>query len=459
MKLRIPPLSIDESDPFKNLFSNRRLFGESLHRLLAESEDGFVLFVDGQWGQGKSTFINALRQYIKVSPLGEPPAPTEEARVSPDSVLFDAFAHDADEDPLVSFCAAIASFSKKLVPEPVHQDFLKKSVDVALSFGSAVSSKLIGTAAAAALAGHGADPSIAMGAGGSAEAGSKVLLDSARAGIAASLEGLDDFDDDEEKFSEQLECMASTYRNKTGFPLTVIVDELDRCSPAYALRLIERIKRFFEVNDICFLVFANVSQLERQIEKEYGAIDAANYLRKFADVRMNFPFNHVQGSRIGGSNAYQYAKKLKSSFSPSDGLYCEAWSWFEYFVNPLKLTLREVEVVARQLMLIEAAAGNSYASIIGPLAAIRTKDSSAYLRLKAMEMDRYEFFELLGVDPSVKLVHGLYDPVVELASIFLSKEEYNLVVTDLGDGGIRPRWQENSRYIEDAIDSLETFKL
>lgn len=461
MRLRIPPVAIDESNPLNSLFANRCKFGTSLHSLLQNSEDGFVVMVDGQWGQGKSTFIRAFRQHVRIAPVGEAPPVLDGGRLKPDTILFDAFAHDADEDPLASFCSAIAAFSKEIVPAEVHGEFLKKSTAMLLGVASAFTSKLVGAGATAACLSQGGDPSISAGVGAGSAAGAKAVMDGAKASVLAALDGFARFDESEEGFGESLEALATAYKTHTGFPLTVIVDELDRCSPSYALRLIERIKRFFEVDSLCFLLFANVSQLERQIEKEYGAIDSANYLRKFADVRMNFPDNHQTVSRGNGSNAFGYARTLRKELNCGFHHFSEVWDGFESFVNPLRLSLREVEAVARQLMLVEASAGSMF-SLIGPLAALRVKNNLGYERLKAMELDALGLFALFGVDPSVKLPYRTAEPLVELASIFLGEEEFRSFCQKAETYeklGWIPDFGEGRKYLSNAIESLEVFKL
>ncbi len=283
-------------------------------------------------------------------------------------------------------------------------------------------------------------------------------MDGAKASILASLEAAGRFDESEEGFEKSLQSLAKAYRKDTGFPLTIIVDELDRCSPTYALRLIERIKRFFEVDSVCFLLFANVSQLERQIERKYGAIDSANYLRKFADVRMSFPENHKMTLRGGAGHASDYVRTLKKIFNCGGYPYCEAWDGFGLFVNPLRLSLREVEAVARQLMLVEASNDN-YHSIVGPLAALRVKNEIGYERLKAIEVDALGLFALFGIDPEVELPYRSEAPLADLASVFLSEKEYGFFCEKLGDLAIFPRWRELGRCALKAIESLEVFEL
>ncbi len=65
-------------------------------------------------------------------------------------------------------------------------------------------------------------------------------------------------------------------------PLIFIIDELDRCKPAFALALLERVKHFFSVPHVHFVLGVNSEQLCSSVRAVYGAdIDARLYLQKF----------------------------------------------------------------------------------------------------------------------------------------------------------------------------------
>ena len=73
-------------------------------------------------------------------------------------------------------------------------------------------------------------------------------------------------------------------------PLTIVIDELDRCKPTFALNLIERIKHFYEVEGVCFLMVTNLDQIKSAICSAYGADTKAHtYLEKFYQLRISLP--------------------------------------------------------------------------------------------------------------------------------------------------------------------------
>ncbi len=81
-----------------------------------------------------------------------------------------------------------------------------------------------------------------------------------------------------DKLNEALEIIEET----TPMPLFVIIDELDRCRPSYALALLERVKHLFEVNNIVFILGINMEQLKHSVNSSYGGgFDSQAYLRRF----------------------------------------------------------------------------------------------------------------------------------------------------------------------------------
>ena len=75
-------------------------------------------------------------------------------------------------------------------------------------------------------------------------------------------------------------------------PLFVLIDELDRCRPTYAIALLERVKHLFEVDGVVFLIATDTKQLVHSINAVYGAeFDARRYLDRFFEqtYRMSEP--------------------------------------------------------------------------------------------------------------------------------------------------------------------------
>lgn len=72
--------------------------------------------------------------------------------------------------------------------------------------------------------------------------------------------------------------------------LLIIVDELDRCKPSYAVELLEIVKHFFAHDDVVFLFGTNKNELEHTVKTLYGqGFNGYKYLNRFFDFEFNLP--------------------------------------------------------------------------------------------------------------------------------------------------------------------------
>ncbi len=69
-------------------------------------------------------------------------------------------------------------------------------------------------------------------------------------------------------------------------PIVIIIDELDRCRPTYAIKLLEEVKHLFDAKGVIFVLGMHGDQLAHSVSKAYGASFVANdYLRRFVHRR------------------------------------------------------------------------------------------------------------------------------------------------------------------------------
>lgn len=75
-----------------------------------------------------------------------------------------------------------------------------------------------------------------------------------------------------------------------GERLIIIIDELDRCNPEFAVKLLERIKHYFNNDKVTFVFTVNLAELQITIRKYYGnEFNASRYLDRFFDLRVVLP--------------------------------------------------------------------------------------------------------------------------------------------------------------------------
>ena len=136
----------------------------------------------------------------------------------------------------------------------------------------------------------------------------------------------------------------SEYTKNSGKKLLIIIDELDRARPDYAVRFLEDIKHFFDIENVAFLVAANRTQMEATVKCLYGQdLDFNGYYRKFFKHEMDLPDPYEQIQKF----IEHLIEIIKIKFSLDD-IDIEKMNRNAYLsCQILRLTLRESENFAR----------------------------------------------------------------------------------------------------------------
>lgn len=96
-----------------------------------------------------------------------------------------------------------------------------------------------------------------------------------------------------------------------GDRLLIIIDELDRCNPQFAIKLLEQIKHYFDNDRITFVFSVNLPELEHTVHRYYGnEYDAAKYLDRFFDLRLILPKALIPEEKEL-NDSYYYDKTIK----------------------------------------------------------------------------------------------------------------------------------------------------
>lgn len=101
-------------------------------------------------------------------------------------------------------------------------------------------------------------------------------------------------------------------------PLIILVDELDRVRPNYAVKFLEAIKHLFSIQGICFVLAVDREQLEKSVKQLYGDIDFENYYRRFITREANLPYHKNITDFIEKLSDKFFDIELNYSFSPND---------------------------------------------------------------------------------------------------------------------------------------------
>lgn len=98
-----------------------------------------------------------------------------------------------------------------------------------------------------------------------------------------------------EDFRKLLDALYGEKMNKSeSGRILIVIDELDRCKPDYAVKILERIKHFVDLEKVFFVYCLNKVELCKSIECFYGRdLESTMYLNKFFDTTYDLNIKDV----------------------------------------------------------------------------------------------------------------------------------------------------------------------
>ncbi|MBB3410834.1 hypothetical protein FHT87_004781 [Rhizobium sp. BK316] len=260
------------------------IVGEVAKRKRQNRRSSYALNVDARWGAGKSFFLERFGK---------------QAELQGHVVAYvNAWQDDHASDPYVAIMAAI---DRAFAPYVREDSGLKKAWTAVVENGGPIAMKIgagvlrsIGKKHADItsddLLSDDPDPSFATDL---AEAVVESSLETGKAEIEKLFDRtlqkmIDQFkkaDRAVKSFRKRLaEAVQILDQSGKKAPFFILIDELDRCRPSYAVHLLERIKHLFEVDGVAFIFATNSQQLQYSIIGTYGAgFDGFIYLKRFFD--------------------------------------------------------------------------------------------------------------------------------------------------------------------------------
>jgi hypothetical protein len=100
------------------------------------------------------------------------------------------------------------------------------------------------------------------------------------------------------ELGEQLNLLHAQITEGRGTDrIIILIDELDRCHPDYAIALLEAMKLVFDQDGFVFVLMVNRDYLEAVAEKRFGkAPEGESYLDKFVDLRLKLETDRLSSA-------------------------------------------------------------------------------------------------------------------------------------------------------------------
>lgn len=236
---------------------------EDFLKMLIAVKPPYTFVIDAPWGSGKTFFVKQVARALQMAnPALGPDLETLSATLGETAtelpatpclpIYFNAWEDDHFDNPILPILASIANAADE------------ESVKHGKDFGKGVIGVL---EAAASLFGYGGDINGAI----EKFSGTDFL---ARYKEEKELRG---------KIDELIKTNLPAVANRA----VVFIDELDRCRPEFAIKVLEQTKTLFQQENIVVVYSTDITQLAHSLQGVYGPrFEGRKYLERFYDKRL-----------------------------------------------------------------------------------------------------------------------------------------------------------------------------
>lgn len=286
--------------------------------ILNSLEDSCSIALDGAWGSGKTFFVKQVKMVLEsCSPIKSKSEYRDEIKTvwknyhsgkEPEfqaqlCVYYDAWENDNDGDPILSLVYSILQQVDEETPFPKDNKIFEKV--------AALADCITGKSTTA-------------------------VLESMKSDSV-----LDDLRKSKSIHSTIVEFLDHLLEERAD-RLVVIIDELDRCKPNYAVQLLEKIKHYFDNERITFVFAVNLQELQHTISNYYGnAFDSCRYLDRFFDLRISLP----------PANMYRYYQSInfQSDYYIVDVVCKKIIELFHFSLREISRYLKAIRIAEYEL--------------------------------------------------------------------------------------------------------------
>ena len=366
-----------------------------------------VVALDAPWGSGKSTLINYM---------------CEEFENNNDVfVKYNAWENDYTEEPLLSLMSDI------------HKEFQEKQYIGVDEWKNFVSHMVKATKLLSKGTLKGISRIIAGAEATSDFEKACVEVSSAVTDETANnlFKDIDESKKSRKEFKEELiKYTDKILEEKSKDKLIIIIDELDRCRPTFAIELLENIKHLFDIENIVFLIAVDCKQLAESIKAVYGnGFDANTYLHRFFDFEL-----HLKRDSVGTYFKKRILEKLNTNLGDTE-------KFAQDSVKTFNLSIRDINKIINETFIIDKLINQSAEPVV-----FKKDICLILLIIKYKNAELYKYFQ----ESKGNLQdNNLIDKINEKATIRL------FMVNHLGFTGNTMHEAGNKEIIERTIKIIE----
>ena len=408
MRIKPSEITVNPDDPFANDKLSRLECAKALTSIILKLKSPVVISINGTWGTGKTTFLRMWKEYLKTLKFPV--------------ILFNAWQNDFCDDALIALLGEIGAAIENFGLSPEIKEQAKEFFERTKKVGSALAKRgipIVAQAVAQKIIGEGATDQIG-------NVFSETVGNLAKNQIANYQKS--------KKIIDGFKSHLSEFANTVGkqedggsLPLVIIIDELDRCRPLFAIEVLERAKHLFDIDSIVFVLGIDREQLEYSIKTIYGMnMNVQGYLMRFIDLNFNLPKPSTE----------QYSKllferlELNEYFAGRKGVEDKDCfiTIFSKLFHIFNLSLREQEHCFAMLSLATAITGPSD-SLISVLLSImiflKLKNPSLYLDFLEGHKNADDILDFIASKPGGnEFVNSHAGRVIEAYLLKVSPEKW-----------------------------------
>lgn len=286
------------NSPWHDDVLGRKTLGKTLedhliNRFIAGNHEPLALALDGRWGSGKTFFVERWTQQL--------------INNNRFVITFNAWQHDRAPEPSLALISELRrqlqDLSQRTIPSILVNNSIDEKLKLTVSSAKKAIKPMLATVVSgllkrtigssfsdftAAISDEEQEPTYKDNTE-ILEKALDIYFDKMLADYELHQASIARFQDDLTNLADTVSKVKTADNQPIG-PIIIIIDELDRCRPDFAVQLLEGIKHLFSVKNVCFIFATNLTQLSASIQAVYGAnFSGREYLGRFFDRELTLP--------------------------------------------------------------------------------------------------------------------------------------------------------------------------
>jgi hypothetical protein len=260
---------------------DRKTLAKKYVLFLNKLQGNHTIALDAPWGSGKSKFIEFMTDEFERE---------DEDKSKDIYITYNAWENDYTDDPFLSL---MSEFFETIIKKQYRgEDKLKGIMNTTFSASKHIGKGILKGVTRSVLGSESIE-SLSEGIGeilkGTISETSNILINNAFKSISKGKKTRKEFT--KELKSNIVKILEENSKDK----FIIIIDEVDRCKPTFAIELLENIKHLFDIEKIVFFIAVDRTQLAESIKAVYGSgFDSDTYLHRFFDIELHLPKSKLE---------------------------------------------------------------------------------------------------------------------------------------------------------------------